>query len=343
LRLYIEQMESELHLSQEQNSQLTVQLHKAKREVNFLSCEIDSLKNTHKIEITNIKMQYICSKEEVERERDTLQADMKVLKAAEEKLKKTLVKKERETFRREQAASGEESCKTVALQSEKLELENRLAALEQQMALQDTAAHAQKKEWEEHLRGAQQGEESACREVQKLRTRLQKQSSQFEELRKTLDRVREELRTTRGETDNAEKEKHNLWQKYSHIQEKLQREAEAQKKRKMLTENKEKRLQDKIQLLQTQIGELELEDAFSQETSFLEAQNGKRLMELQRQHNMFQQILLDGRAPFNGMIGAAFLHYLELVQPAVRGMYKRSTPESLVFFVLSDLSLCSAP
>ena len=61
-------------------------------------------------------MQYICSKVEVEKERDTLQADMKVLKAAEEQLKKTLVKKERETVRSVQAASGEESCKTVALQ-----------------------------------------------------------------------------------------------------------------------------------------------------------------------------------------------------------------------------------
>ncbi len=54
----------------------------------------------------------------------------------------------------------------------RLELETRLAALEQQRALQDAADHAQKEEWEERLRSAQQGEESARRELQNLRSAL---------------------------------------------------------------------------------------------------------------------------------------------------------------------------
>lgn len=44
-----------------------------------------------------------------------------------------------------------------------------MAALEQQRALQDATDHAQKEEWEERLRGAQQGEESARRELHTLR------------------------------------------------------------------------------------------------------------------------------------------------------------------------------
>lgn len=48
-------------------------------------------------------------------------------------------------------------------------LEDRLAELEQQRALQDAAGHTQKEEWEERLRGAQLGEESACKELQNLR------------------------------------------------------------------------------------------------------------------------------------------------------------------------------
>lgn len=53
----------------------------------------------------------------------------------------------------------------------RLELENRLAALEQQRALQDAADHAQKEEWEERFRSTQQGEESARRELHNLRYR----------------------------------------------------------------------------------------------------------------------------------------------------------------------------
>lgn len=60
----------------------------------------------------------------------------------------------------------------LLLSAVRLELETRLAALEQQRALQDAADHAQKEEWEERLRSAQQGEESARRELQNLRSVL---------------------------------------------------------------------------------------------------------------------------------------------------------------------------
>lgn len=53
--------------------------------------------------------------------------------------------------------------------SVRLELENRLAAIEQQRALQDATDHANKEEWEERLRSAQQGEETARRELHNLR------------------------------------------------------------------------------------------------------------------------------------------------------------------------------
>lgn len=52
----------------------------------------------------------------------------------------------------------------------RLELENRLAVLEQQRALQDSSDQALKEEWEERLSSAQQGEESLRRELQNLRS-----------------------------------------------------------------------------------------------------------------------------------------------------------------------------
>ncbi|KAL3976654.1 calcium binding protein 39 [Sarotherodon galilaeus] len=255
LRLQLERMESELHQSHEQNSQLTGRLHKAEREVSSLTSQIESLKHSHKLEIASVKLECSRSKGEVERERDTLQgqidglqADVEVLNAAVERHKEVLVEKEREMVRRVQSAREEEFRKMAALHEEKLELENHLAALEQQRVLHDASDQAQKEEWEERLRSTQEGEDTARRELQNLRTKLQHQSSQLEELerqkaeiaalqqqiqelgvqmealshsesdlmetnrrlRETLDRVREELRTARAQAERSQHEAERL-------------------------------------------------------------------------------------------------------------------------------------
>uniref|UniRef100_A0A3P8NQS1 Centrosomal protein 83 n=1 Tax=Astatotilapia calliptera TaxID=8154 RepID=A0A3P8NQS1_ASTCA len=258
LRLQLERMESELHQCHEQNSQLTGRLHKAEREVSSLTSQIESLRHSHKLEIASVKLECSRSKGEVERERDTLQgqidglqADVEVLNAAVERHKEVLVEKEREMVRRVQSAREEEFLYlTPFLQFDvaRLELENRLAALEQQRALHDASDQAQKEEWEERLRSTQQGEETARRELQNLRTKVQQQSSQLEELerqkaeiadlhqqnqelgvqmealshsesdmmetnrrlRETLDRVREELRTARAQAERSQHEAERL-------------------------------------------------------------------------------------------------------------------------------------
>ncbi|XP_049892187.1 centrosomal protein of 83 kDa [Epinephelus moara] len=370
LRLQLERMESELTQTHEQNSQITGRLHKAEREVISLTSQIESLKHSHKLEVANVKLECARSKGELERERDTLQGqidglqtDIEVLQAAMERHKEILMEKERELVRKVQSAREEELRKTVALLEEKLEVENRLAALEQQRALQDATDNAQKEELEERLRRAQHGEEAARKELQNLRSKLQQQSSQLEELerrkaqiadlqqqnqelsvqlgtlshskndlmetnqrlKETLDDLREDLRSARAQAERSQQEaerlvedrrvewleeKHKLQereaelqQKYSQVKEKLQRAAVAQKKRKTLTENKEKRLQDKIQLREARIEELELEAAAAKKrSSFSEeqAQLNRRLKELQRRHNEFRRLLLGGQ----GLYGA---------------------------------------
>ncbi|XP_047192511.1 centrosomal protein of 83 kDa isoform X7 [Scophthalmus maximus] len=362
LRLQLERMEGELQLSHEQNSQLTGRLHKAEREVNSLTCEIESLKHSHKLEMASVKLECTRSKGEVERERDTLQGqmdgmqtDVEMLKAAVERHKDVAVKKEKEIVRKVQSAREEEFRKIATLHEEKLELENRLAALEQQRALQDATERTQKEEWKERLRSAQQGEESGRRELQTLRTRLQQQSLQLEELerqkaeiaelqqnqhigvqlgtlshsesdlmetnqrlRETLDRVREELRMTRECWKSV---RSNGWRRNASCRSKrpncsrnilrTKRNCRGQRwprrryccsphslspqQRKTLTENREKKLQDKIQLLQAKIEELELEAAAAKKRSFFsqeQAQVSKRLKELQRRHNEFRHLLL---------------------------------------------------
>lgn len=108
LRLQLERTEKELQQCHEQNSQLTGRLHRAEREVTSLSSQvrkpdvtrfnslqeisgrylsirnrshallffplqIDSLKHSHKLEVTSIKLECTRSKGELERDRDSLQ------------------------------------------------------------------------------------------------------------------------------------------------------------------------------------------------------------------------------------------------------------------------------
>uniref|UniRef100_A0A674ASY9 Centrosomal protein 83 n=2 Tax=Salmo trutta TaxID=8032 RepID=A0A674ASY9_SALTR len=362
LRLQLERLGSELQLSHEQNTQLTGRLHKTEREVNTLTSQMEGARHSHKLEVANVKLECARSRGEVERERDTLQgqmegmqSDVEVLKGTVERQKEVLAERERELVRRAQAAREEEFHKTATVLEEKSVLEDRLAELEQQRALQDAAGHTQKEEWEERLRGAQLGEESARKELQNLRTKLQQQGSQLEELerqktdkadlrrqnqelglqlgtlshseaellesnqrlRDTLERAREDLRSARSQAERTQheaerlveercvewlEEKHKLQErdaelqeKYGLAKEKLQRAALAQKKRKNMTENKEKRYQDKIQLLEANMAELELQTSSAKKRpSYIEehALLNRRLKELQRRHSEFRRLLL---------------------------------------------------
>ncbi|CAN9508148.1 unnamed protein product [Ophioblennius macclurei] len=255
LRQQLERVESELRLSHDQNSQVTTKLHKAEREVSSLTGQIESLKHSHKLETASVKLECARSKGELERERDTLQgqidglqADVDLLKSTVERHKEALVEKERELVRKVQSAREDEFRKTAALHEEKLELETRLAALEKQKLLQDGLENTQREEWEERLRNAQQSEDSARRELQHLRNKVQQQSAQLDELerqkvdiadlqqknrelglqlgtlshsesdlmeanqrlRETLDRAREELRTARAQAEKSQHEAERL-------------------------------------------------------------------------------------------------------------------------------------
>uniref|UniRef100_A0A9J7YQK1 Centrosomal protein 83 n=1 Tax=Cyprinus carpio carpio TaxID=630221 RepID=A0A9J7YQK1_CYPCA len=177
--------------------------------------EIEEMKHTHKLELSNLKLECVRAKGDLERDRDTLQcqvegkqtsssfiyflgtyftiisvslsvlglqSDIEVMKSALERNKELISEKEREMVRRVQAAREDEIHKMASLQEEKLELENRLSELEQQRALQEAAGSSQKEEWDERLRAAQLGEESVRKELQNLRVKVQQQSQQLEEL-----------------------------------------------------------------------------------------------------------------------------------------------------------------
>ncbi|MCI4382190.1 hypothetical protein PGIGA_G00260380 [Pangasianodon gigas] len=253
--MQLERVEKELRLSHEQNAVLTGKLHKAEREINALNSQVEEIKHAHRLELANVKMEFLKARGEVERERDklqtqveSLQSDLEVLTAAGERNKELLLEKEQEMVLRIQGAREEEMQKIAVLQEEKLELENRLSELEQLRALQEASGNSKNEESEGRLRAALLGEESARKELQNIKAKLQQQSQQLEELerqkaentelrrhnaelnvqistlsyserelmdasgrlRESLERVREELRSARTQMERTQQEAERL-------------------------------------------------------------------------------------------------------------------------------------
>uniref|UniRef100_H2ZRX4 Centrosomal protein 83 n=1 Tax=Latimeria chalumnae TaxID=7897 RepID=H2ZRX4_LATCH len=151
-------------------------------------------------------------------------------------------------------------------------------------------------------------------------------------IRELLERAREEARLARSQAEKAQQEaeksledkriewleeKHRLHQcnaeleeKYHQVKEKLQRAAVAQKKRKTLNENKQRRLQDQIQLLEAKKEELEIEKSTlnKQHVPIEEyARLQKRVKDLQRRHNEFRSLILGPSMQATGFNSASFL------------------------------------
>ncbi|XP_015139570.1 centrosomal protein of 83 kDa isoform X1 [Gallus gallus] len=371
---HIGRIEEELQMCREQNFLLTSKLHKSEQEVNSLAAKVEELKQSHKLEVTNVKLEAARTKNEVERERNKIQSEMdgllsdkEVLKEAVERHKVLLVEKDQELVRKVQAAKEEVFGKIAALQDEKLELESRLAHLEKVKLEQDAWRQTEKDQYEEKLRVVQLAEESSKRELQCLRLKIQQQAIQTEELeekkrerddlkqqiqdmqlqvaslsqsendlleynqklKETVERLRQECQNARTQAEKAQletektleykriewlEEKHMLTQritekeeKYNEVKNKLCRAAVAQKKRKTLNDNKQRRMQEKLQLLEAKIEELEKENQVlnRQNVSYEEyARLQKRLKDLQRRHNEFRSLILNPGIPSLNPISA---------------------------------------
>ncbi|XP_054242631.1 centrosomal protein of 83 kDa [Indicator indicator] len=361
--LQIDRLEKELQISHEQNILLTSKLHKSEREVNALAAQVEELKHSHKLEVTNVKLEAARTKSEIERERNKIQSEMdgllsdkEILKAAVERHKVLLVEKDRELIRKMQAAKEEAFGQLAALQDEKLELEKKLADLEKIRLEQDSWRQSEKDQYEEKLRAVQAAEDSSRKELQRLRSKIQQQTIQTEELeekkhenadlkqqihdmqlqlaslsqaendllesnqklKETIERLRQECQHARTQAEKAQVEtektveqqrlewlgeKHLLAQRlaeqqqsYSQLRNKLCRAALAQKKRKTLNDNKQRRMQEKLELLEAKVEELEKENQVlnRQNVPYEEHRRlQRRLRELRRQQDNFRSLILN--------------------------------------------------
>uniref|UniRef100_A0A8C0USF2 Centrosomal protein 83 n=1 Tax=Cyanistes caeruleus TaxID=156563 RepID=A0A8C0USF2_CYACU len=369
LEAEVEELRAERHNSvvQAENVQRVQARQLAEMQTMMRSLEVKELKHSHKLEVTNVRLEAARAKSEVERERNKIQSEMdgllsdkEILTAAVERHKVLLVEKDRELIRKVQAAKEEVFDNIAALQNEKLELENRLADLEKMKLEQDSWRQSEKDQYEEKLRAVQMAEESSKKELQRLRLKIQQQAMQTEELeekkrenanlkqqiddiqlqlaslsqsendllesnqklKEIIERLKQECQHARAQAEKAQletektseyqrmewlQEKHMLTQhlteyeeKYKQMKNKLCRAAVAQKKRKTLNDNKQRRMREKIELLEAKMEELEKENQVlnRQNVSSEEyARLQKRLKDLQRRHNEFRSIILNPDIP----------------------------------------------
>lgn len=219
-KLQVERLERELQSSNEQNTVLISKLHKAEREINILTSKVKELNHSNKLEITDIKLEAARAKSELERERnkiqselDGLQSDNEILKSAVEHHKVLLVEKDRELIRKVQAAKDEGYQKLVALQDEKLELENRLADLEKTKMEYGVWRQSEKDQCEEKLRASQMAEESAKRELQSIRLKLQQQIVNIENAEKERNEnsdLKQQIRSLQIQITSLEQSENEL-------------------------------------------------------------------------------------------------------------------------------------
>ncbi|XP_009085226.2 centrosomal protein of 83 kDa [Serinus canaria] len=149
-----------------------------------------------------------------------------------------------------------------------------------------------------------------------------------QKLKEIIERLKQECQHARAQAEKAQletektseyqrmewlQEKHMLTQriteyeeKYKQMKNKLCRAAVAQKKRKTLNDNKQRRMHEKIELLEAKMEELE------KENQVLNRQNvsseeyirlQKRLKDLQRRHNEFRNIILNPDIPSLNPVG----------------------------------------
>ncbi|OXB76910.1 UNVERIFIED_CONTAM: hypothetical protein H355_002381 [Colinus virginianus] len=368
---HVGRIEKELQMCHEQNFLLTSKLHKSEQEVNSLAAKVEELKQSHKLEVTNVKLEAARTKNEVERERNRIQSEMdgllsdkEVLKEAVERLKALLAEKDQELVRKVQAAREEALGKVAALQDEnnllalrcgssvntekcfRSELESRLAHVEKVKLEQDTWRQTERDQYEEKLRVVQLAEESGRRELQCLRLKIQQQAIQTEELeekkrerdylkqqiqdmqlqvtslsqsendlleynqklKETIERLRQECQSARAQAEKAQLETEKMleykrieWLEEKHVlTQRITEKEEKYNERKTLNDNKQRRLQEKLQLLEAKIEELEKENHVlnRQNVSYEEhTRLQKSLKDLQRRHNEFRSLILNPGIP----------------------------------------------
>ncbi|XP_033114662.1 centrosomal protein of 83 kDa-like [Anneissia japonica] len=202
-------LQKELQSSLDAQRLLNTKVHDLEKENMSLSGQLEESTHKSKIDITNMKMELLKVKGELERERDTLANEIEgyitkieVLQQSVDVKSTALADKERELVRKVQAAREEEWQKSNALETEKLELEAKLQELEKMKIEEETRIHAEKERWEEQIKVAEERRDEAEKSLLVLRTKFDQNnnlSNELDQERQQNAGLREKLHQNRTE------------------------------------------------------------------------------------------------------------------------------------------------
>jgi coiled-coil domain-containing protein 41 len=182
LKTQHEAVHRELAIATDENTRLSARVHELEKENVALRSRAEETVHRSKLDVSNVRVEMLRERGDVERERDRLGsqlqdalAEIEVLKVSMSQLETTIVDKERELQRRVQAAREEEWQKFHKAESEKLELESRVHELEKLRADCDAARIVAIEKAEDRLKKALDEKDAAEREALVARTKLENQ------------------------------------------------------------------------------------------------------------------------------------------------------------------------
>lgn len=215
LRKQVEQLQRDLSGTGDTHNKLISRTHEVERENILLKNKADEVSHKSKVDLTNLKMDMLKQRGDLERDRDRLanliddlQTKLEISKHTIDQQSRSLAEKEREAVRRVQGAREEEFEKFTRLESEKLAMETKLQEIERRKIDEEAQKHAEREKTEERIRAANDQKDIAERELLVIKTKLthsQSTADQLErerrensELKSKLNKVETELNTYMG-------------------------------------------------------------------------------------------------------------------------------------------------
>uniref|UniRef100_A0A8C9FDE4 Centrosomal protein 83 n=1 Tax=Pavo cristatus TaxID=9049 RepID=A0A8C9FDE4_PAVCR len=306
---HVARIEEELQMCREQNFLLTSKLHKSEQEVNSLAAKVKELKQSHKLEVTNVKLEAARTKNEVERERNKIQSEMDG-KIHNWFLVKLISSGFFDNFHLEHFNYFSSNC-SPAIFTFCFCILNNFRLKIQQQAIQTEELEEKKRERDD-LKQQIQDMQLQVASLSQAENDLLEYN---QKLKETVERLRQECQNARTQAEKAqlETEKALEYRRIEWLEEKhlLTQRTDISRcyfalfdmslwQRKTLNDNKQRRMQEKLQLLEAKIEELEKENQVlnRQNVSYEEyTRLQKRLKDLQRRHNEFRSLILNPGIP----------------------------------------------
>ncbi|KAL3851718.1 hypothetical protein ACJMK2_015445 [Sinanodonta woodiana] len=195
LRKQVENLQRDMTGSIDSYNKLLGKLHDLEKENMVLKNRADEVQHKSKLDVTNLKMDMLKQRGDLERDRDKLsnviddlRTKLDITKHNIQQQEQMLVEKEREAVRRVQAAREEEFAKFSEVENEKLELETKLHEIERRKMDEEAHRQAERERMEEKIRAAHEVKDTAEKELLVYKTKLAHQQSLMDQ----LDRERSE-------------------------------------------------------------------------------------------------------------------------------------------------------